>query len=122
VEACKPIETLCDAPFNDAVKIADWALDTFPAVTVIVATLEPAAKVTDCGTTSAAVLVDNAIVTPLAPAALDRVTVHVDVPPGARLVGEQDSRLTLGGATSDITVSELPLELAPASAAVITAV
>jgi len=83
------MEAVCDALFREAVTVAVWALDTVPAVAVKVAALEPAAMVTDPGTVSVATSLDRVTVTPPEPAALDRVTVHVAVPPELRLVGVQ---------------------------------
>ncbi|MFZ1145176.1 MAG: hypothetical protein WAN37_10015 [Bryobacteraceae bacterium] len=77
---------------------------------VKLAVVEPLGTVTEPGTLSAATLLDNATVTPPDPAALESVTVHVDVPPGARLAGAQDTRLINPGARRDRdVVCELPL-------------
>ncbi len=108
-EACKLIHALSDVPFNKAVTIAVWSLETAPALAVKLAAVEPAGTITDGGTVSAAALLDSATATPPAPAELDSVTVHVEVPPAARLVGVQDKEPTKTGATSDIVICELPL-------------
>lgn len=52
-----------------------------PAVAVKVAEVAPDATVTEAGTVSAPTLLESATVIPPDPAALDRVTVQVDVPP-----------------------------------------
>ncbi len=109
-EGCKPMETVCDAPFQEAVTMAVWVVVTAPALAVKVAAREPAATVTDPGTVSAAMLLDRVTVTPPDPAALASVTVHVDVPPGLRFPGVQDTRLINPGARRDRdVVCELPL-------------
>ena len=93
-----------------AVTTTAWLLVTMPAVAVKVAVVEPVATVTEPGTVSAPALLDSVTVSPPEPAALARVNVHVDVPPDARLVGVQDTRLTAPGAIRDRdVVCELPL-------------
>ncbi len=74
------------------------------------ADVAPDATVTDAGTVNAAALLDSETVTPPLPAAPDNVTVHADVPPEFRLVGVQETRLTVIGGTSRIdAVRELLL-------------
>jgi hypothetical protein len=108
-EPCKSIEAVCDVPFHDAVTTAVCALDTVPALAMKLATLLPAATVTDDGTLSDAELLDTTTETPLEPAGLESVTVHVAVPPDVRLVGVQVSRLTDPAATREISVCDSPL-------------
>ncbi len=81
-----------------------------PAVAVKFADVAPEATVADAGTVNAVTLLDSETVTPPELAARDNVTVHVDVPPEFRLVGEQETRLTAIGGTSRIdAVRELLL-------------
>ena len=109
-EVCKVMEAVWDALFNEAVTVAVWALDTAPTRAAKVATLEPAATVADAGIDSAATSLDRVTVTPPEPAALERVTVHVAVPPELRLVGVQVSELRdANGDTAMVAVCELPL-------------
>ncbi len=77
---------------------------------VKLAVLEPLGTVTEPGTVSVVTLLDNVTVTPPDPAALESVTVHVDVPPGVRLAGAQVTELISPGARRDRdVVCELPL-------------
>ena len=81
-----------------------------PAVAVKLADVAPEATVTDAGTVSAAALLESVSATPPEPAACDSVTVQDEVPPELRLVGLQDSALTLSGASREIdAVCELLL-------------
>jgi len=81
-----------------------------PAVAVKLVVVEPLVTVTVPGTVNAARLLDSVTATPPEPAAVDRVTVHADVPPELRLVGAQESWLTAAGAIRDReVVCELPL-------------
>ncbi len=74
------------------------------------ADVAPDATVTDAGTVNAAALLDNVTAMPPVTAACDSVTVHADVPLEFRLVGLQDSWLTVVDASSEIdAVLELPL-------------
>ncbi|MFY9724481.1 MAG: hypothetical protein WAJ87_03255 [Bryobacteraceae bacterium] len=74
------------------------------------ADVAPEATVTEAGTVNAAALLESVTAIPPLPAAPDKVTEHVDVPPGFRLVGLHDTRLTVIGANSRIdAVCELPL-------------
>jgi hypothetical protein len=116
-EASKSIEAVRDVPFHDAVTTAVCPPDTVPALAVKLATLDPAATVTDDGTLSDGELLDSTTMTPLEPAGLASVTVQVAVPPDVRLFGVQESRLTDPAATREISVCELPFKTA-----VITAV
>ena len=80
-----------------------------PAAAVKLAEVAPDATVTEAGTLKAVTLLERLTLMPPVPAACDNVTVHVDVPPGLRLAGLQDTWLTLVGATREIdTVCELP--------------
>jgi hypothetical protein len=79
-------------------------------VAVKLAVLEPLDTITDAGTLSVVTLLDNVTVTPPDPAALESVTVHVDVPPGVTLAGAQVTELISPGARRDRdVVCELPL-------------
>ena len=81
-----------------------------PAVAVKFAEVAPDATVTEAGTVNADKLLERETAIPPLPAAPDKVTEHVDVPPGFKLVGAHDTRLTLIGATSRIdAVCELLL-------------
>ena len=81
-----------------------------PAVAVKLAEVEPAATVTVAETVNAAALLDRLTVAPPVRAAFDNVTEQVDVPAEVKLVGEQETALTVGLATKEIEVlAELPL-------------
>jgi len=58
----------------------------------------PAATLTDAGTASSPLLLETETEAPPAGAAADSVTVHVDVPPVARLDRVQPSELRTTGA------------------------
>jgi len=75
-----------------------------PAVVVKFAEVAPDVTFTEGGTVNAVALLDSAIVIPPEPAACDNVTEHADVPPELRLVGLQDTWLTVVGASSEIAV------------------
>ena len=78
---------------------------------------EPDATVTLPGTVNAATLLDSDTAAPPAPAAFDRFTVQVELPPGARLAGEHPTELTRTAATRDTdVVCELLLKLAVTTA------
>ena len=85
-----------------AVTIALWFVVKVPAVAVKVAAVAPAATVTDTGTVSAAILLDNEITAPPVGAVWDKLTVHVEVLPVPRRAGVQDSELTTAGGISEI--------------------
>ena len=101
---------VCELPFSDAVTIAVWFVVIVPAVAVKFAVAAPDNTVTEAGTVSVAWLLESATLAPPDPAACDRVTEQADVPPEVRLVGLQETRLTVVGATSRIeAVCELLL-------------
>ena len=83
-----------------------------PAAAVKVAVDEPDKIETVGGTVSAAELLASVIVAPPLPAGWDKVTVHVDVAPELRLVGEQDIELKTGftavATRVSVTVREAP--------------
>ena len=82
---------------------------TVPAVAVKLAVVAAAATVTEAGTVSAALLLDNATEEPLVGAALDKVTVQVEEPPEATVFGEHASVVTVAtGETVTEAVAELP--------------
>ena len=58
--------------------------------------VDPEATVTAAGTVNAAALLDRLTVAPPVSAAFDRVTEQVVVPPEIRVVGEQETELTVG--------------------------
>jgi hypothetical protein len=77
------------------------------------AELLPAVTVTEGGTASVAALLDSVTTAPPGPAALDRVTVQVALPPWLTPVGAQESRMTPGGITREIVAGcEVPLSVA----------
>ena len=82
--------------------MAVWSELIVPAVAVKLAEVAPDATVTDGGTLSVPTLLDSGTTAPPAPAALDRPTVHVDVPPEVRLLGTQLSAFTTVAATSEM--------------------
>jgi hypothetical protein len=116
-EASKSMEAVRDVPLHDAVTTAVCPLDTVPALAVKLATLEPAATVTDDGTLSDGELLDTTTAAPPELAGPERLTVQVAVPPDVRLFGVQERRLTDPAATSEISACALPFRTA-----VITAV
>jgi hypothetical protein len=67
---------------------------------VKVALADPPGTVTVAGTLSTVRLLASVMVAPAVPAGLERVTVHVVVPPLLRLPGMHDMELMLVGATS----------------------
>jgi hypothetical protein len=80
-------------------------------VAVKVAAVEPAETVTDAGTLSTVgALLESITTSPPAPAAFERDTVQLDVPPGMTLAGAQDNELINSGARRERdAVCELPL-------------
>jgi hypothetical protein len=87
------MEAVSDAPLKVAVTTAVWVLATAPAVARKVATMEPAATVTDAGSVNTGVLLESVTTTPPEAATLDSVTIHVEVAPELRLVGAQESEV-----------------------------
>lgn len=82
-------------------------------MTVNVALVLPEATASEAGAISAAALLDSPTVAPPAPAALDIVTVHVEVVPVDRLAGLQESPLTIAKVTRDMVADrELPFNVA----------
>jgi hypothetical protein len=65
----------------------------------------PTATVTEAGTVSAAALLDRLTV---APPVFETVTMHVELPPDARLAGAQLSPLTTGAVTSARVAVAIP--------------
>ena len=81
-----------------------------PAVAVKFAAVAPDNTVTEAGTVSVAWLLESVTPAPPDPAACDSVTAQVAVPPELRLLGLQETRLTVVGATKRReAVCELPL-------------
>jgi len=84
-----------------------------PAVAVKLAEVAPDATFTEAGTVSAAALLESVTVIPPEPAACESVTEQAEVPPEFKVVGLQDTALTVIGATSEIdAVLELPFKVA----------
>jgi hypothetical protein len=109
VGATSEIPADCELPFSEAVTETLWSEAMVPAVAVNVVLVDAAATVADAGTVSRPVVLLNETETPPVPAALDSVTVHVELAPELKLVGLQESWLTTVGATSEIpTDCELP--------------
>jgi hypothetical protein len=102
-----------EAPFSVAVSVAVWSTVTVPAAATKFAELLPAVTVTEGGTVSVVVLLASVATAPPGPAALDRVTVQVALPPWLTPVGAQESRMMLGGITREIVAGcEEPLSVA----------
>jgi hypothetical protein len=81
-----------------------------PAVAVNVLVVAPADTVVDAGTVRRPLLLDSVTAAPPTGAACDSVTVQVDVPALARLLGLQDSELIVAGPVSVmVAVRELLL-------------
>ena len=76
---------------------------TVPAVTVKFAVVHPAGTVTDPGTVRAVLLLESVTAAPLVPATLESVTVQVALPPGPRLLAEQESAVTVGVVNTRLT-------------------
>ncbi len=100
--AISSTENVCVLPLYVAVTTAVWLLEIVPAVAVKLAVLEPLRTVTDPGTVSAAALLDSVTATPPLPAAFDRVTTQLAVPPELRLVGVQVSDVRAGGVDTSV--------------------
>jgi hypothetical protein len=96
-------ENVCVLPLYVAVTTAVWFVDTVPAVATKLAVVEPLDTVTVPGTVRAAALLDSVTTAPPLPAAFDRVTTQVDVPPELRLVGEQLSDAKAGGVATSVS-------------------
>lgn len=106
------IEVVCELPLQDAVTTAVWLVAIVPAVAVKLANVAPDATFTEAGTLSDALLLETATATPPELAACDKVTVHAEVPPELRLVGEHDTEPTTVAAKSEMyVVWELPFEV-----------
>lgn len=104
--AVRETVAVCIVPFSVAVMLPVWLLAIFPAVTVKVPIVLPAATISEAGTARAVPLFDRLTV---APAVLDTVAVQVALPPETRLVGLQVNPLSVTGAVSDIVaVCALP--------------
>ena len=87
-----------------------------PAVAANVADVAPEATVTDAGTESRVLLLDNETAVALVVAWV-KVTVQVDVPPELRLVGLHEMELKATGASNEIVaVCELPFSVAVTTA------
>jgi hypothetical protein len=79
-------------------------------VAVNPAEVAPDVTFTEVGTVSPALLLESVTLAPPEAAACDSVTTHAEVPPELRVVGEQDTRLTMVGAVSENdAVCEPPL-------------
>jgi hypothetical protein len=87
-------------------------LDTVPAVAVKFAVVAPAATVTDAGIGSAALFEERLTEAPPVNAALDRVTVQVEVAPDVTEFGEQDKLETAGRAVTVTEAVVLPFKVA----------
>jgi hypothetical protein len=86
------------------VTVADWSLETVPAVAVKLALLAPDKTVTEPGNVKAAALLESDT-TVFALTDLDIVTVQVDDAPDPTDTGEQETDAsTTAGATSEIVV------------------
>jgi hypothetical protein len=108
--ATSEIVAVCVLPFSVAVMVAVWLLPIVPAVAVKVAVVLADATVTDAGTVSAAVLLDNVTV---APPVCVTVAVQVALPADTRLAGLHVTPLSSTGATSEIVaVCMLPFKVA----------
>jgi hypothetical protein len=95
------VVAVCVLPFSVAVMVAVWLAAIAPAVTMNVAVVLPDGTVTEAGAVNAAALPDKVTV---APAALDKVTVHVALAPDPRLAGLHVNPLNNAGAVSEIAV------------------
>jgi len=99
-----------DASFKNAVTTALCETAAAPARAVKLTVSAPAATATDAGTVSALVLLESVTLSPPEPAALERVSMQVDEPPGRRLAGVHESKARdAGGATWMGALRELPL-------------
>jgi hypothetical protein len=88
-----------------------WPLALAPAVAVNLAVVALAAAVTDAGTVRAELL-DETATFKAADAAADKVTVHVEVPPGATADGAHCNAVTVtfAGAIAMDAVPVLPFK------------
>jgi len=102
-----------EAPLSAAVMVAGWVVVSALAVAAKVAEVAPAAKVTEGGTVSEALLSERATIVPLLGAGWFKVTVHVLAAPEFTLVGLQARAETSMGATRlKVAVWEAPLSVA----------
>ena len=102
---------LSELPFSEAVTVTAWFDVTVPAVATNAAEATPAATVTEAGTVSTALLDETATTEPPAGAALDNVTVQVDVAVDATVEGEQVTSVTVtvtGAVTDNTVLARLP--------------
>jgi hypothetical protein len=102
-----------ELPVIVAVRVADCALLTVPAVAVKVALLVPDATVTEVGAVSVLLLLEMAAVVPPVGAFFDVVTRHFVVPLPVTLAGVHDKPVTVFGADNDkVAVCDPPLRVA----------
>ena len=90
--------------FRYALRVAVALLAILPAVAVNVAEVDPAATATDAGTVSAALFEDSDTFAPPAGAEVDRLTLHVLVPPEVNVLGEHKTDESTRGASKLIFV------------------
>ncbi len=96
-----------------AVTVALWSLLTVPVVALNVFEVDPAATVADAGTANVGFVFANVTTAPPEGAALVKVTVHVLVPFGPRLLGLHDRVDTRTAAVRlTVVLAELPLYVA----------
>jgi hypothetical protein len=101
-----------DDPFSVAVT---WALEsalTLPTLALNVAVDWPAAMLIEAGTVTNALPLASVTLAPPESAALDNVTVQLDVAPEFTVEGLHDSEDTFGGATRESVVLTDPLSVA----------
>jgi hypothetical protein len=91
---------VCTAPFDVAVTVAVWLLETVPAVAVKTPLLAPEAIVTEAGTVRMPELLESET-TVFALTALDIVTVQVDEPPLPRVLGWQVTDVNVNVETNE---------------------
>jgi hypothetical protein len=104
VAVASEMVAVCVLPFSVAVMVAVWSLVNVPAVAVKVAVVLADPTVTVLGTVSAVTLLDSVTI---APPVCDTVTVQVELPPDATLVGTHATPLTTVATRVIVALCEL---------------
>ncbi len=113
-------EAVAEPPFSVAVTVAVWLEVTVAAVAVNVAVVAPAATVTEAGTvTTVVLLLVSVTLDPPVGAACDNVTVQLDVPAEARVVGVHCSAVTIDSRLMVPPVPETATNVPPGSVPIV---
>ena len=114
VDGTTVIDAVAEVALSEAERVAEELDVTEPAVAVKTADEEPAGTLAEAGTLTTAVFDDDsATVAPPVGAACVRVTVHVEVPLDATVVGEHCSVVTVAiGVTAKEAVADVLFKVA----------